>query len=182
MRRTLLFSALALAICAGSAHARGVGVGVFGGVSIPIVNDLSKQGTQFGLRVPVELLPLVTVEPYYSQSGLGDVEESFGGPVTYTRDGGDLKSFGANAMLTFGGPVRFYPFVGIGKFTLERNGSPDVDEMGYNFGLGLGFDIPAVIGLGADVRAELAMIATDETSQKFANITAGLKYNFFKVP
>lgn len=181
MRRVMLVTALALAVCAGSAHARGVGVGVFGGVSIPILNDLSKQGSQFGIRVPVNVLPLLTVEPYYAQSGLGDAEEEFGG-ITYTRDGGDLKSFGANVMLAFGGPVRFYPFVGLGQFTLERDGSADIEELGYNFGLGVGFDIPALIGLGADLRGEFAMVPTDETSQKFANITAGLRYNFFKVP
>lgn len=182
MRRTLLVTALALAACAGSAHAAGVGIGVFGGVSVPILNDLSGQGTQFGIRVPVSVLPLLTVEPYYAQSGLGEVEESFGGPVTFTRDGGDLRSFGANVMLSFGGPVRFYPFVGLGQFTLEREGAEDVEELGYNFGLGLGFDIPALIGLGADIRGEFAMIPTEDTSQKFANVTAGLRYNLFKVP
>lgn len=181
MRRVLLAAALVLATCAGSAHARGVGVGVFAGISIPVLNDLSEQGSQFGIRVPVELLPLLTVEPYYAQSGLGDAEESFAG-LPYTRDGGDLKSFGANVLLAFGGPVRFYPFAGIGQFTLERDGAEDVEELGYNLGLGLGFDIPALIGLGADIRGEFAIVPTDETSQKFANVTAGLRYNFFKLP
>jgi hypothetical protein len=181
MRRIVLITALVLAAGASSAFARGVGVGVFGGVSIPILNDLSTQGTQFGIRVPVNVLPLLTVEPYYAQSGLGDAEETFGG-IAYTRDGGDLKSFGANVMLKFGGPVSFYPFAGIGQYTLERSGVENIEEMGYNFGLGLGFEIPALPGLGADVRGEFNMVPTDETSQKFAGVNVGLKYNLFKVP
>lgn len=181
MRKTLLVTALVLAACASGAHAASVGVGVFGGVSIPILNDLSGQGTQFGVRVPVALVPMVTVEPFYAQSGLGDAEETFGG-VGYTRDGGETRSFGANVLFPFGGVVRFFPFAGIAKTTIERSGAEDIDELGYNFGLGLGFDIPAVIGLGADIRGEFSMVATDETSQKFANVTAGIRYQFLKTP
>lgn len=102
--------------------------------------------------------------------------------MTYTRDGGDMTSVGANVLFSFGSSARFYPFAGIGRYTLEREGSEDVEEMGYNFGLGFAFDIPGLNGLGADLRGEFAMVKTDETSQKYGNVTAGIKYNFFKVP
>ena len=46
------------------------GVGVFGGLSIPVLNDLSGQGSQFGVRVPVSLVPMLTVEPFFSSSAL----------------------------------------------------------------------------------------------------------------
>ncbi|NOT34482.1 MAG: hypothetical protein HOP12_09965 [Candidatus Eisenbacteria bacterium] len=183
MRKIWLASvvALAIALAAGTAGATSVSVGAFGGLSFPVLNDQAERGTLYGVRVPVNLLPLLTVEPYYAQSALGDLEEEFGG-LAFTRDGGDLTSFGANVLLSFGGPIRFYPFGGIGQFKIEREGSESLEEMGYSFGLGLGIGLPAVPGLSIDVRGEMTMIPTDETSQKFANATLGATWRFFSVP
>jgi hypothetical protein len=180
MRKALTAALLVLALSAGVASAADIGAGVFGGVSIPVVNDLSKQGSQFGLRIPVNLLPLLTVEPFFASSSLGDAEETFGS-ISYTRDGGDVRGFGVNALFTFGAPMfKFFPFVGLGSYKLERNGAEDISDVGYNFGLGLGFSpIPKI---GVNVRGELNMIPTDETSQKFANITVGASYSLISVP
>ena len=180
MRRIFVTTLVALALSAGVAAAADIGIGAFGGVSIPVLNDLSAQGTQFGARIPVNLLPLLTVEPYYGSSALGDVTETFGG-VEYTRDGGDLSAFGVNALFTFGSPLfRLFPFVGLGSYKLERKGAEDVSDVGYNFGLGIGFSpIPKV---AFNVRGEFNMIPTDETSQKFANVTAGASYSIFSIP
>jgi len=114
---------LALTLGLTSARAAEFGIGAFGGVSIPIANDLSEQGSQFGIRVPVKLSSLFTIEPYWSTSALGEVEDTFGGPTTYTRDGGDVQSFGANALFTFGTGVQFSPFAGLGSYGLERDGA-----------------------------------------------------------
>jgi hypothetical protein len=183
MRRIFVLTALALALTAATAGAVSVGVGAFGGVSIPVVNDLSKQGSQFGIRVPVSLIPMLSADAFFSKASLGDVEDNFGGPITYTRDGGDLTVFGVNAALTMGPPAfRIYPFAGIGSYKLKREGVEDISKAGYQFGLGLGFAIPALVGLGVDVRGEFAMIPTDQTSQKFANVTAGVSYKIFSTP
>jgi len=180
MRKTLLLALLALAMTAGTAAAADIGIGAFGGVSIPVLNDLSKQGSQFGVRVPVNLIPLLTVEPFFSTSSLGDAEETFGA-ISYTRDGGKVTGFGANALFTFGSPVfRLFPIVGIGSYKIERDGAEDITDVGYNFGLGLGFSpIPK---LAVNVRGELNMVVTDETSQKAANVTAGVSYSLFSIP
>ncbi len=181
MRKILATAVLALALGVGAASAAEIGIGAFGGISIPILNDLSERGTQFGVRVPVNLLPLLTIEPFYAGSALGDVDETFGTPITYTRDGGDVKAFGVNALFTFGSPViKFYPFVGLGSYKLERSGAEDISDVGYNFGLGLG--ISPIPKLTLHLRGEFSMIATDETSQKFANITAGASYAVFSMP
>ena len=103
MRKLFVLAALALILAATTANAVTIGVGAFGGLSIPIVNDLSTQGSTFGVRAPVGISPMFTAEAFYSQSALGDAEEDFGGPVTYTRDGGDVKGYGVNAILNFGG-------------------------------------------------------------------------------
>ena len=183
MRKMFTLAAFALVLAASSASAVTVGVGAFGGLSIPIVNDLSTQGSVFGVRVPVGLSPMFTAEPFYSQSALGDAEETFGGPVTYTRDGGEVTGFGANVLLNMGGgTTRFFPYAGIGSYKIERSGSEEISDVGYTLGLGIGFGVPSVVGLSFDVRGEALIIATGETSQKLGNVTAGVSYKFFSTP
>jgi hypothetical protein len=179
MRKTCAATTLALILVTATANAEGIGVGIgaFGGISIPIVNDLSKQGAVYGVRAPVKIVPLVTIEPFYSLSSLGDVEESFGGPVTYTRDGGEVTAFGASVLLTMGeGTTNFFPFGGIGSYKIERSGAEEISEIGYNFGLGISVSPESWRGFSFDVRGEAVMIATGDTSQKFGNITAGVSY------
>lgn len=184
MRKMSIVAAFAMILVATTANATTIGVGAFGGLAIPIVNDLSTQGSTFGVRVPVGITPMFTAEGFYSQSALGDAEEDFGGSVTYTRDGGEVKGFGANAILNFGGGSSFhlFPFGGIGSYTIERSGSEDISEVGYNFGLGVGFSFPSLTGFAFDVRGEALMIKTGDTSQKFGNVTAGVTYKLFSTP
>ena len=181
MKRIVPIALLALVLGAGAASAIGVSVGggAFAGVSIPLLQEDSKQGTLYGLRLPVTLLSLLKVEPYWATASLGDAEETFG-TLAYTRDGGKVTAYGVNALLTMGGPVRFYPFVGIGSHELTREGTEDLSKVGYNFGLGLGFS--AIPRLDVDVRGELNMITLGETSRKFANVTAGVSYHFLSLP
>lgn len=174
MRWLISAAALLLLLAAGAAHATGVGVGVYGGLSYPIVQDDVKSGTLYGLRAPVSLVPMITVEPFYASSSLGDAEEVLGG-ISYARDGFDQTAYGVSVML--GNPAgmgfRMYPFAGIGKYKLERIGT-DIDEMGYNFGLGIG--IGATPKLSLQIRGELEMVKTGDTSRKFGNATVGLTY------
>jgi opacity protein-like surface antigen len=165
---------------AGAAHAVSVGGAAFGGVSIPIVQDDNGTGSQFGIRVPVQFAPLLSVEPYFSHSGLGDATQTFGG-FDYTRSGFDVDAFGVNVALgSFGLMPGVYPYVGIGSHELTRTGSDDASEVGYNFGLGFGFEIPP--GLSLNLRGELNMIATGDTSRKFVNFNLGVGYKFIPLP
>ncbi|HYM80211.1 MAG TPA: outer membrane beta-barrel protein [Candidatus Limnocylindria bacterium] len=179
MKKMFATVLVALALGSTTATAASIGIGAFGGASIPIVNDLSSNGSQFGVRVPVNLVPLLTVEPFFATSSLGNVEETFG-PTTFERDGGKNTGFGANVLFTFGTGVQFFPFAGIGSYKIERDGSEDITDIGYNFGLGIGFSpIPKI---GVNARGEFNMVTTDETSQKFANITLGASYSLVSMP
>jgi opacity protein-like surface antigen len=181
MKRIIPLVLLALVLGAGAAGAVGlkIGGGAFGGLSIPVLQDDSKQGAIYGLRLPMSVLPLLTVEPYWATSSLGDAEETFG-DLPYTRDGGKVTAYGVNALLTMGGPVRFYPFVGLASHKLTREATDDLTKTGYNFGLGLGFSV--IPRLDVDLRGELNMISLGETSRKFANVTAGVSYHFLSLP
>ena len=178
MMRTVALAVLALALTAGFATAApiGVGVGAYGGLSYPIVQDDAGNGAVYGLRVPVRVLPMITVEPYWLSGEMDEAEEEIGG-ITYTRDGFDHSGIGVNAMLgRVGGPgFSFYPFVGIGSHKLERDGTPEIKETAYNVGLGFGISPTPKVSL--HVRGELNMIVTGDTSRKFGHATVGLHYD-----
>jgi len=176
MRRVIVV-VLGLALTAARAQAIDIGIGAYGGWSQPVLNDISKQGSTYGLRVPVTLAPVLAVEGFYATSSLGDAEESFGTPITYTRDGGKTTGFGVNVMATFGSVFKFYPLVGIGSFTFERQGAEDISDVGYNLGLGMAYSV--LPKLTIDLRGELNMISNGDTSVKAGNIIVGASYSLF---
>jgi hypothetical protein len=179
MRKAMILMLFALAILPCAAGATSVGLGAFGGPSIPIIQDDNGSGTQFGVRVPVTLLPLVTVEPYYVK-GTGDSKDQEVDGQTFTRSGIDVSGFGANLLLTFGGKFQMYPYAGIGSYKLSRTGSEDQTNTAYTFGLGFGLSPMAKISI--HVRGELAAAVEGAVSRKWANATVGVSYNIFSTP
>ncbi len=182
MKRLAALAALAGCLAAGPAAAAGIGIGAFGGLSFPVVQDDNNgQGSVFGVRAPISLVPMFTVEPYFTSTSGGDTEETFGG-VGYTRSGIDVTGFGANVLLTMGTGLRFYPFAGIGSYSMERPGL-DESNMGWTAGFGIGFT-PPIAGLGIDLRGELTGVLEDgdETSRTWANVTVGVSYSLFNLP
>lgn len=177
MKQRILFTLLAVALIPATAGAVGIGAGAYIGTSTPILNDGAKSGVQYGVRAPVSLAPMLIVEPFFAQSALGDVDESFGGQP-YTRSGPDVMTFGANAIFSFGEGVKFYPLVGIGSTRIEQTGAEDITDTSLNFGLGLG--IPFMAKFTLDVRAEMNSVITGDTSRKFGNFTGGVSYALFE--
>jgi len=187
MKRLVMLTVLALVLASGAAQAGpiGVGIGVFGGLSVPILQNVSassfrpgdafgKGGTQLGVRVPVHAIPIITFEPYYAKASYGDRDETIGG-ITYTREGYDSKSFGVNALLgnPDGSGFHFFPYVGLGKTKLTRTGE-EINKTGYNFGFGLGMSPAQKISI--QIRSEFSMVVTGDTSRKFGGINAGVSY------
>lgn len=178
MKKWWIFAAALVLAAPASSHAASIGVGAFGGYSVPIVQDDTGNGPVFGLRAPVKLVPLVTVEPYYAMSTLGEKTLTVGG-IDYTRDGFETKAFGANVMLTLGGPVQFYPWAGIGSTSLDRDGESKSFTT-YSGGLGLGFSMIPKVTL--HVRGGLDAVVDGEASRKFGNVTVGASYALFSMP
>jgi opacity protein-like surface antigen len=177
MRRAIALAVLAIALTAGAQTApAGIGIGAFGGVSYPINQDDVSKGPLYGLRAPIKIVPMITVEPYYLTSHLGDGEETIAG-VKYTREGFDHTGYGVNAILgmPLGMAFGLHPYAGIGSHKLERAGSPEIKETAYNFGLGMG--IGALSKISLQIRGELNMVMIGTTSRKFANATIGLNYS-----
>ncbi len=174
MKRTVVLVLLALAVCTGSALASGTTVGVmpYGGYAYAVLQDDTGSGAIFGVRAPVSLMPLLTLEPFYANSSLGDAEETLGG-LSYTRSGFDMTAFGVSAVVGANGT--FYPFVGLGSYKLSRTGSDDITNTGWNFGFGI--RIPAGEKISFHIRGEMDMIVDGDVSRKFGTATAGLEYN-----
>ncbi len=181
MKKILVFTCLGLGLSAQAAGAVGIGLEAFGGVSYPVVQDDRESGGMWGIRVPVNLVPLIALEPYYGRANYGDKTlDTIAG--SQTLQGGYVSSWGLNVILTSGTPVfRFFPYLGIGSSTDDHPPAGDVTKTAYNLGLGVGFGLP-VVKLGVNVRAEGQMIVNGDTSRKFGNLTAGLSYTFLSLP
>jgi hypothetical protein len=126
----------------------------------------------------VKLVPLLAVEPYFSMSTLGDKTVTVGG-FSATREGSEVTGFGLNAMLTMGGPVRFYPFAGLGTAKYKRSGQ---DESFTAYNLGLGFGVGVIPKLDLDLRGEFQAATNEGVSRKVVNVTLGASYAIFSMP
>ena len=178
MKKRLVFAFAMLALCASSASAGSIGVGVFGGASVPVLQDDQDQGNLYGVRAPVKLVPLITVEPFYSSSALGDKTIDLSG-FSVTREGSDVTSYGVNALLTLGGPVTFYPFAGLGQAKFKRAAQ---DESFTSYSMGLGLGIKPVPKFSLDLRGELQAAVDGSLSRKLLNVTLGATYSLFSIP
>jgi len=177
--RRLLACALALAIVpAGIARAGSIGVGAFGGMSYPVLQDDTGNGKLYGFCAPVKLVPMVTVEPFYASTALSDKVTTIAG-LSYSRQGFEITAYGVNAMLATGGPVSFYPIVGVGQTRLKRD-QFDQNFTTYNLGVGIGLSpIPKVT---VHIRGQLQAVVDGSTSRKFGNATVGASYSLFGMP
>ena len=180
MKKILLIACVALAATAQTAAAIGIGVAVFGGQSYPVVQDDRGFGGLVGIRVPVNLVPLIAVEPYYSKADYGDKTiTTLAGPQTI--EGGYVSSWGLNVLVTSGTPMlRFYPYFGISSNTDDHPPTGETTTTGYNLGVGVGVGLP--IKLSVDLRGEGQMIVDGDTSRKFGNWTLGVSYSFLSLP
>lgn len=178
MKRLLMIALVAFACVASNAHAGSIGVGAFGGVSVPVLQEDQAQGSLLGIRVPVKLVPLFTAEPFYSKGKLSDKTVTIGG-LDFTREGFDVTTYGLNAMLTLGGPISFYPYAGIGKAKFERTGQ---NESWTSYSLGLGLSLSPIPKVSVDLRGELQAAVDGDVSRKMVNVTLGASYSLFSMP
>lgn len=178
MRRLVASSLVLLALSASVARAGGIGIGAFAGMSYPVLQEDTGNGTLYGVRAPVTLVPLVTVEPFWASSRLSDKVTTIAN-ASYTREGFDESAYGVNLQLTMGGPLSFYPYAGVGRTKLERSG---YGQSFTTYDAGLGLRVSPVPKLALDLRAEMQAVVDGEVTRKFANATAGVSYRLFGLP
>ncbi len=178
MKKLFVIAIAVLALAASTARAASIGAGLFGGMSVPVLQEDQGNGSLMGVRFPVKLVPLFAVEPFYAKTTLGDKTLDVGG-FSVTREGSEVTSYGVNAMLTLGGPVSFYPYAGIGQAKFKRTAQ---DESFTSYHMGLGIGVSVVPKLTFDLRGELQAAVDGNASRKMANVTLGASYSIFSLP
>jgi Outer membrane protein beta-barrel domain len=178
MKKLFVIAIAVLALAASTARAASIGAGLFGGMSVPVLQEDQDNGSLMGVRFPVKLVPLFAVEPFYAKTTLGDKTIDVAG-FSVTREGSEVTSYGLNAMLTLGGPVSFYPYAGIGQAKFKRTAQ---DESFTSYHMGLGIGVSVVPKLTFDLRGELQAAVDGKASRKMANVTLGASYSIFSLP
>lgn len=158
--------------------ASGYGVGGFGGLNIPIVQDDQSSGTVFGVKGRMELARNVIVEPNLGFGKFGDAEFTFG-----TREGSKINAYGVDVLLGsgFGGAsgVNIFGILGAGVYSITRDYDDDATKFGWSTGLGLEFMMVPTLGL--DVRGKVHVTSSEGGgTKKSATVTGGLNYYFGK--
>jgi hypothetical protein len=177
MRKTAIVAALLLVAMTASAQIPKLGVGAFGGLSIPLAQDDQASGKVFGLRGRLSLAGSLAVEAQIGFAKWGQADPIAG--VTMP-EGSKVTQFGVNGILGGGAGPGIKPMfiVGFGSYKIKNDETKyDESRMGYNGGIGLGIGLGPKFGL--DVRGEAVVIPlADGGSKKAVNGTAGLMLFF----
>jgi hypothetical protein len=183
MRISLVILSLLLLLCGATVTHAGllsIGVGVYGGMSMPVEMD-AKMGSIVGARVKVlPAIPLVGVEGYYasvnqkSPRNLWDEQD-----LDVVFEGDTYTTFGANLLIGgLSGPgLRTFGIAGINFVEFDDHGTK---ELKYGGELGFGVEIvPPFIDLGIEGRASAMILGWEEgPDRKLTTVTVGVNYYF----
>ena len=177
MKKNILIvcCALFLAVSAFSGPLK-IGIGAFGGMSLPLVQDDQATGSAFGFMARAKFLPIVTVEgnATFAKWGQADPIENVELP-----EGSKMTSFGIDLILG-GKPglVGFKPYavVGFGSYKIE-NDDTKYDESALGWSGGFGFMFGVTPKFDIDLRGKFVVAPQDEGSKKSASVTIGVVLN-----
>lgn len=186
MKRTsFILTICAAAICALSSSASAgpveLGIGVYGGINYPVLEDGASGGAAYGAKLRVLTpLPMLAGEVYYTRMGQTDIEDIWEDDVSLALDGDGFNVYGADVLFgnLRGMPgLRFYSIAGVNFVNFEDDGSDEL-KIGGEVGAGIEF-APPVIGLSVELRGVLMVLAWSEgADKKLATVTAGVNYYF----
>jgi len=174
MRRILVILGLMLfSVSMVNAETPKIGVGAFGGMNMPIVQADQSNGSVFGLKAKVKIIPVLLLEPNISFGKWGDGENE-----GIEFPGSKISSLGIDAVLgNSPGVIGVKPFflVGAGIYTVKNDDTGyDESKLGYCAGLGLGIGVGPKMDI--DITGKAVLAAQEKGSKKAVFITAGLTY------
>jgi len=178
VKKTLIWVILILltvpAIQAGSVK---WGVGASGGIEFPIVQQDQKQGTVFGFKAKLGLIPALAIEPnlYFIKFGDPELEDL----VESDLEGAKLNAYGIDAILGsgFGGAgIKPYGLLGIGSYKFKHDQS-GVESTNFGWSVGFGIEIGVTPKVGLDFRGRTIVVSTEGGgSRKSAAVTGGINF------
>jgi len=176
---SVLAATLFLLMMISSASAARFSIGGFGGLNLPIAQDDASSGALFGAKGRILLLPFLGLEPNFCFAKYGgkDVDDVRG--KSYTQEGGDITSFGAD--LVFGsmssmGKTRVYGLAGLNSNTYKREKLEDESGLGVAFGTGFEFFPQEMLSL--EIRAKYHAIKVGDGGKVHLEFSGGLNYYF----
>ena len=162
------------AIQAGSVN---LGIGASGGMEFPIVQQDQKQGTVFGFKAKIGVMPAIALEPniYFIKFGDPEIEEL----VESDFEGAKLNAFGIDAVFGggFGGKgVKPYGLIGIGSYKFKHDQS-GVESTDFGWSVGFGIEIGVAPKVGLDFRGRTIVVSTEGGgSRKSVAVTGGINF------
>jgi hypothetical protein len=179
MKKAALAITLLLLLCS-SVSAQGVrfGIGAFGGMDFPVGQEDQAQGTIFGIRGKVKVLPVITLEPRLSFTSFGEPEMD---EFVLDLDGSKVNAYGVDAVIgaPFGGKgFAMFGVLGAGFYNVKRDQTFE-DNTNLGWSAGLGFAIGFMPMVSVDVRGLAHVIPfEDGGTAKSVSVTAGANYYF----
>ncbi len=172
--RKMLMATLLLIWIVSPVAAANFGIGGFGGITIPVIQEDQSSGTTFGFKAKLKVMPGIVLEPNISFGKYGDAEFTFG-----TRPGSKVTSYGVDCLIGGGfgerAGLRMYGLLGAAAYSTSRDYDEDATKLGWS--TGLGFEINFSPRLGLDLRGQVHVISSEGGgSKKSATITGGLNY------
>lgn len=182
MRKLALFL-LAAFVVVGSTRAAGIGIGAYGGLNIPVLQDDQGSGTVFGLKARLKALSFISLEPNlnFAKYGEPDIEDLPNAGI----DGAKITSYGIDAVLGSGTPgPGFKPYF-VGGLGFYKYSQPDQyadlleDETRFGYDLGIGVEIGFTPQIALDVNGKARIITLDGGgADKALTAVAGINYYF----
>jgi len=168
-----VFGLILLSVSLASAQTPKIGIGAFGGMNMPILQDDQDNGSVFGIKAKVKIIPIILLEPNITFGKWGDATE---GGIDFP--GSKISSFGINPILGGSpGAAGIKPFflVGAGIYTVKNDDTGyDQSKLGYSAGLGIGIGVGPTLDIDISGRAIFA--PQDGGAKKAVFITGGLTY------
>jgi hypothetical protein len=165
-----------------------LGVELFGGFDMPLVQEDVGNGAMYGVSVRGHLVSILHAQLVFRGSSQGDKTETVtpigAASVKETLAGGSLTGFGLNLLLAGKNPARIWPYGFIGVSTNNfAPGKRDKETLwGTSWGGGLAVNLYRNL-IYADANASLLVmpIENNSASRKNCQIDVGLMY-MFQIP
>jgi hypothetical protein len=181
-----LFAILLLCVLGAGLASAGtfpVGVKVFSGYDMPIIQDDVGKGTMFGASVRAHAWGPFHGELYFRSTSQSSVDVSTDIPTdpTITFAGGTLSGFGLNLLIAAKGPASVWPYFLLGVSSNSRKPGESFQEdktlTGWSFGGGTGINLYNR-ALYLDINTSLLLMPMDnnKASRKNWQTLVGIQY------
>jgi len=186
--RSVLLAISVITVPAAFAGSYPLGVELFGGFDMPLVQEDVGSGPMYGISVRGHVISIFHAQLVFRGSSQGDKDESItpiGAPsLTETLQGGSLTGFGLNVLLAGKKPALVWPygFIGISTNSFAPGQRDKETLLGTSWGGGLAVSLYRNI-VYADANASLLVmpIENNSASRKNLQIGVGLMY-MFQIP